>query len=40
LAGPNGSITGGYVDVDGDGQWDIALTDIDGDGAADGAAAL
>ena len=39
-ADPEGSITGGYVDTDGDGQWDIALTDTDGDGAADGAAAL
>ena len=38
--GPDGRITGGYVDTDADGQWDIALTDADGDGAADGAAAL
>ena len=37
---PEGRVTGGYVDTDGDGQWDIALTDTDGDGAADGAAAL
>jgi hypothetical protein len=38
--GPDGRITGGYVDTDADGQWDIALNDSDGDGAADGAAAL
>jgi hypothetical protein len=39
-ADPEGRITGGYVDTDGDGQWDVALADSDGDGAADGAAAL
>jgi hypothetical protein len=38
--GPDGRITDGYVDTDADGLWDIALTDADGDGAADGAAAL
>ncbi len=27
----------GYVDIDGDGRWDITLIDSDGDGAADGA---
>ena len=27
----------GYVDSDGDGQWDLRLTDSDGDGAADAA---
>lgn len=26
---------GGYVDTDGDGRWDLELTDTDGDGAAD-----
>jgi hypothetical protein len=30
---PSGAI--GYVDVDGDGRWDIQLADTDGDGAAD-----
>lgn len=27
----------GYVDTDGDGRWDLTLTDSDGDGAADAA---
>jgi hypothetical protein len=27
----------GYVDVDGDGRWDVELVDSDGDGSADGA---
>lgn len=27
----------GFVDTDGDGHWDVRLTDSDGDGAADGA---
>lgn len=27
----------GYVDTDGDGMWDLALRDADGDGAADAA---
>jgi len=26
-----------YADRDGDGQWDVKLTDADGDGAADSA---
>lgn len=30
----------GYVDTDGDGRWDLMLTDADGDGLADGAAPL
>ena len=30
----------GYVDTDGDGRWDVVLTDTDGDGAADGAGSL
>ena len=37
-AGENG-VTG-YVDTDGDGRWDVKLTDTDGDGAADAASAL
>ncbi len=32
--------TTGYVDSDGDGRWDVKLTDTDGDGAADAASAL
>jgi hypothetical protein len=40
LAGPGARFAEGYVDVDGDGRWDIALNDGDGDGSADGAAAL
>ena len=27
----------GYIDTDGDGRWDVTLTDSDGDGAADSA---
>lgn len=27
----------GYVDIDGDGRWDVALQDADGDGRADAA---
>ena len=27
-------------DTDGDGRWDVQLSDTDGDGAADGAAAV
>lgn len=38
LAG--GESTTGYVDTDGDGKWDLMLTDTDGDGAADGASVL
>ncbi|CFS16749.1 Uncharacterised protein [Mycobacterium tuberculosis] len=30
----------GYVDTDGDGRWDVRLTDTDGDGTADGASSL
>lgn len=30
----------GYVDIDGDGRWDVRLIDADGDGAADGASAV
>ena len=30
----------GYVDTDGDGQWDVRLTDTDGDGLADGASSI
>ena len=30
----------GYVDTDGDGRWDLMLTDTDGDGSADTAAPL
>lgn len=26
----------GYVDIDGDGCWDVWLIDIDGDGIVDG----
>ena len=37
-SGENG-VTG-YVDTDGDGRWDVKLTDADGDGAADAAGAL
>ncbi len=32
--------TTGYVDVDGDGRWDVMLRDADGDGAADAAVQL
>jgi hypothetical protein len=37
-AGENG-VTG-YVDTNGDGRWDVKLTDSDGDGTADGATSL
>jgi hypothetical protein len=40
LADPGGRFAEGYVDVDGDGGWDVALSDADGDGAADGAARI
>jgi hypothetical protein len=30
----------GYVDTDGDGKWNVRLTDTDGDGLADGASSL
>ena len=36
-AGADGSFRTGYVDTDGDGHWDLTLTDSDGDGSADGA---
>ncbi len=36
----DGPSTIGYVDIDGDGRWDVTLTDTDGDGAADGAGGL
>lgn len=32
--------TGGFVDTDGDGRWDLRLVDSDGDGAADAAGTL
>jgi hypothetical protein len=35
-----GGYAAAYVDTDGDGRWDLKLTDADGDGAADGATAL
>jgi hypothetical protein len=38
ITGPDGAI--GYVDIDGDGRWDVKLTDTDGDGSADAASAL
>ncbi|MGI9125467.1 MAG: pullulanase [Mycobacterium sp.] len=34
----DGQSVTGYVDTDGDGRWDVTLTDVDGDGTADGAA--
>ena len=34
------SFPNGYVDTDGDGRWDLSLTDGDGDGAADSAGRL
>lgn len=37
IAGPDGSFGLGYLDTDGDGRWDLLLTDGDGDGSADGA---
>ncbi len=36
----SGGYPRGYVDVDGDGRWDVTLVDRDGDGAADDARAL
>jgi hypothetical protein len=33
----DGRLMTGYVDTDGDGRWDLVLTDADGDGTADGA---
>jgi hypothetical protein len=30
----------GYVDTDGDGKWNVRLTDADGDGLSDGATGL
>jgi hypothetical protein len=30
----------GYVDTDGDGRWNVRLTDADGDGLSDGATSL
>jgi hypothetical protein len=35
-----GGMAQGYVDLDGDGGWDLILVDSDGDGAADGARRL
>jgi hypothetical protein len=35
----DGGVTG-YVDADGDGRWDVRLTDSNGDGVADGASTL
>jgi hypothetical protein len=39
-AADDGSVRTGYVDTDGDGRWDLMLTDPDGDGSADTAAPL
>ncbi len=36
----DGGFSRGYVDTDGDGDWDVVLTDLDGDGSADGAATV
>jgi hypothetical protein len=36
LCAEQGGVTG-YVDTDGDGRWDVRLSDTDGDGSADGA---
>ena len=36
----DGGVSRGYVDTDGDGDWDVVLTDLDGDGSADGAATV
>jgi hypothetical protein len=40
LCGDGSGYPRGYVDVDGDGRWDITLVDHDGDGAADDARTL
>ena len=40
LAGGDESFRAGYFDTDGDGRWDLTLTDADGDGAADSAGRL
>lgn len=34
-AGSDGRVSTGYVDLDGDGRWDLTLTDTDGDTVAD-----
>ena len=36
----DGHATTGYVDTDGDGRWDVTLTDADGDGTAETAGRL
>ena len=38
LTRADGSVRTGYVDTDGDGRWDLMLSDTDGDGAADASA--
>lgn len=38
--GGDGTFPTGYVDIDGDGRWDLTLTDADRDGAADAAGLL
>ena len=35
-----GGTGAGYLDIDSDGRWDVALSDDDGDGAADGSGRL
>ncbi len=40
LSGSDGTFRTGYVDTDGDGRWDVMLSDSDGDGAADSASRL
>ncbi len=39
-SGPDGELSTGYVDTDGDGRWDLMLTDADSDGTADAASPL
>jgi hypothetical protein len=39
-AGADGSFRTGYVDTDRDGRWDLTLTDVDGNGSADGASPM
>jgi hypothetical protein len=39
LCGGENGVTG-YVDTDGDGRWNVRLTDTNGDGLADGASSL